>query len=590
MSEEPHLPQKLSHFLIHFLRPYKWHLLLMSGLFLATSIEKTVIPYFFKLIVDVIEKNEMTREVIFSALFPIITALIVLLIFLECCFRAKGFINAYIMPRIMSKIRFDLLKYVQNYSIGYFQNILVGDVANKISEMPNAVEHLIDITIEMYIPVIISALISIGLLFKIDLLITGQFAVWFILHVIITFFFANRCSHYSYRHAMSLSRLRGVIIDSLKNIDNMKIFSAKRIENKYINRYQEDEKKRNFEMLFYVEKVEIFLSILTVFQFLGTLIISIWRWQNELLSLGDLVFIFGTMTNVLMLAWWMALETTYVFEQIGYCRQSLSILNNEEKPDIEDLQTAKKNFAITAGQINFRNVNFNYDKNRQVLNNFNLKIDAGSKVGIIGYSGSGKTTLISLLLRRYDIESGQILIDGVDIGEVDQNELRNQIAVVPQNVLFFHRSIAENIKYANPSISDEEMIEASQKANCHDFIMKLEDGYDTVVGENGLKLSGGQRQLIGVARAIVKKSKIIILDEATSSLDIETEQNLQNSLENYILKDDITAIVIAHRITTLRKMDRLIIVHNGEIVGDGSHKELIENNEHYKKLWEIYTH
>lgn len=583
-----YLPKTLGKFLVHFLKPHKWYLILMTVLFLATSIEKTVIPYFFKLIIDTIEKHDTSRELIFQSLWPILAGLIGMLIFLECCFRAKGMINSFVMPKIMTNIRCALLQYVQNYSVTYFQNILVGDVANKISDMPAAVEHLIDIVIEMYIPVLISAIMTIIILFKIDLFITAQFLVWFIIHTGITFFFSNKCSYYSYSHAMSYSKLRGVIIDSLKNIDNMKLFSARTTENKYIDKYQEDERKKNGAMLFYVEKVEVFLSITTVLQFLGTLLISTYRWQHGFLSLGDLVFIFGTMTNVLSLAWWMALETTYVFEQIGYCKQSLSILHNEEE-DLLRKNSRNDDFEISRGKIEFKNVSFAYDASKKVLENFNLKIEAGSKVGIIGYSGSGKSTLISLLLRRYEVNSGEILIDNTNISNICQNELRKHLVIVPQNVLLFHRSIAENIKYANPEISDEEMIDAAKKANCHDFIMKLENQYDTIVGENGLKLSGGQRQLIGVARAIVKQARIIILDEATSSLDIETELNLKNSLETCILKDDVTAIVIAHRIATLRQMNRIIVFHNGIIVGDGPHDSLIKNNNHYKKLWDIYT-
>lgn len=582
------LPKTLGKFLVHFLKPHRWALLLMTILFLATSVEKTIIPYFFKLIVDAVEAHSTSRELIFRALWPIIAQLIGMLILLETCFRAKGILNSFVMPKIMANIRCALLQYVQNYSIRYFQNVLVGDVASKISDMPGAVEHLIDIATEMYIPVFISAIMTIYLLSRIDLFITVQFFVWFVIHAGITFFCASKCSYYSYRHADALSKLRGVIIDSLKNIDNMKLFSARKSENQYIDKYQEEERKKNGAMLFYVEKVEIFLSITTVLQFLGTLVISTYRWQQGFLSVGDLVFIFATMTNVLSLAWWMALETTYVFEQVGYCKQSLSILHNAEE-DLLCQKLRNESFQITNGEIEFRNVSFAYDASRKILENFNLKIKAGNKVGIIGYSGSGKSTLISLLLRRYEVDEGEILIDDVNTANICPNELRQHLVIVPQNVLLFHRSIAENIKYANPGISDEEMIEAAKRANCHDFILKLEDQYNTIVGENGLKLSGGQRQLIGVARAIVKKARIIILDEATSSLDIETELSLKKSLEEFILKENVTAIVIAHRIATLRQMDRIIVFHDGKIMGDGTHAELMANNAHYQKLWNIYT-
>ena len=223
-----------------------------------------------------------------------------------------------------------------------------------------------------------------------------------------------------------------------------------------------------------------------------------------------------------------------------------------------------------------------------IFDNFNLTIEPNQKLGIVGYTGAGKSTLINLLLRFFDVEDGHggIEIDGQDIRDVTQESLRQNISYIPQDPILFHRTIKENIAYGKPNATDEEIIEASKKAYCYDFIMNLKDGFNTLVGERGVKLSGGQRQRIAIARAILKNSKILILDEATSALDSITEKQIQEALKE--LMKDKTVIAVAHRLSTLNNMDRIITLDKGKIVEDGTREELLQHeNGLFRKMWDM---
>lgn len=257
----------------------------------------------------------------------------------------------------------------------------------------------------------------------------------------------------------------------------------------------------------------------------------------------------------------------------------------EQQPLIQD-KTLTEPSNISDGAINFSSMGFQYaDANSQetLFENFNLQIKPGEKIGLVGPSGGGKTTITRLLLRFMDIKDGFITIDGLDIRDIKQRDLRQSIAYVPQEPLLFHRSIKDNIRYGKPDATDEEVIAVAKKSFAHDFIKTLPDGYDTLVGERGVKLSGGQRQRVAIARAMLKNAPILILDEATSALDSESERVIQKAL--WELMKDKTAVVIAHRLSTIQRMDRIVVLDEGKIVEEGSHVALLEQNGLYAKLW-----
>jgi ATP-binding cassette subfamily B protein len=253
--------------------------------------------------------------------------------------------------------------------------------------------------------------------------------------------------------------------------------------------------------------------------------------------------------------------------------------------DIVDVKRPTK-LKIKNGEISFENVCFAYENNGNVVDNFSLDIKSKETVALVGSSGAGKTTLIKLILRMFDIQKGKILIDGQDIAKVSQESLRQNVSLVPQDPILFHRSLMENIRYGKPTATNKEVFKASKLAHCDEFISRLEKGYETFVGERGIKLSGGERQRVAIARAILRDAPILIMDEATSSLDSESEKFIQDSLDK--LMKEKTVIVVAHRLSTIKKVDRIVVIDKKKIVEDGTHNSLIQlKNGIYKKLWDI---
>jgi len=311
---------------------------------------------------------------------------------------------------------------------------------------------------------------------------------------------------------------------------------------------------------------------------------GIWLKNKHYITGGDFVFVIMTSITISFELW---MFTMYMFDfmkQVGDFKSAFSILTvpheNVDKP------TAKA-FKIQSPSIEFKQVSFAYAEGKNIFDALDLVVPAGQHVGIVGHSGAGKSTLISLLLKNFLPTTGHILLDNEPMDNITSDALRSQIALIPQDILLFHRSIGENIGYAQEDASSEEIMKAAKMAHIHEYIESLPDGYDTMVGERGIKLSGGQRQRIAIARAILKNAPIIILDEATSSLDTATEQEIQQSIHELLEKRETTVIAIAHRLSTIRHMDRIIVMDAGKIIEDGTFDELTSfKNGYFKKLWD----
>jgi ATP-binding cassette subfamily B protein len=282
------------------------------------------------------------------------------------------------------------------------------------------------------------------------------------------------------------------------------------------------------------------------------------------------------------MVWLAGLELPQLFKEIGICKQALTII--QDPHDIINHPDAKP-LKVSRGEIIFDHVSFRYFNDQNLFRDKNIIIQAGQKVGLVGFSGSGKTTFVNLILRYFDVQRGCILIDDQDISRVTLDSLRENIGIIPQEPILFHRSIFENIHYGRLDATREEVLEAAKKAHCHEFVKKLPEKYDTIVGERGTKLSGGQRQRIAIARALLKNAPILILDEATSALDSVTEREIQDGLD--LLMKNHTTLVVAHRLSTLSGMDRILVFKDGRIVEDGSHEELLRQGGHYAQMWNM---
>ncbi|HEV8601679.1 MAG TPA: ABC transporter ATP-binding protein, partial [Patescibacteria group bacterium] len=306
-------------------------------------------------------------------------------------------------------------------------------------------------------------------------------------------------------------------------------------------------------------------------------------WQQGKLTLGDFALLEGFMVQMFGQLWDMGKHIKNIYSRLGDAEEMTTILTTEH--EIKDAVGATE-LTVPKGQIEFLNVTFGYHNKRNVFDHFNLTIKAGERVALIGPSGGGKTTVVKLLFRFFDIQGGKITIDGQDISQVSQESLRAGLALVPQEPILFHRSLYDNIAYGNPGAAKEDVIRAAKLAHCHEFITKFPEQYETFVGERGVKLSGGERQRVAIARAILKNAPILVLDEATSSLDSESEFYIQDALKNLMINK--TTIVIAHRLSTIMQMDRIIVIDKGKVTEEGKHAELLKVNQGtYQKLWHI---
>ena len=348
----------------------------------------------------------------------------------------------------------------------------------------------------------------------------------------------------------------------------------------YLYRFLQKNVRKSEALEWYILKIKIFQGTSSTLLMGSMMYILIIMRSKDMVTVGDFAFILTLSLTIVRAVWYLAGQLVKFSKEIGVCKQAINVIQIPH--EIQDKEDAK-DIKISEGEIKFNSVCFTYDDDNVVFKNHNIKIKAGEKIGLVGNSGAGKSTFISLILRHYDVDSGSVTIDGQDISEITYESLRKNIAVIPQETILFHRSIMENIRYGNLDASDEQVIVAAKLANCHEFIMDMEDEYNTIVGERGNKLSGGQRQRISIARAILKNAPILILDEATSALDSIAESKIQESLK-FLMKDR-TTIAIAHRLSTIAGMDRIIVFKNGKIHESGTHQQLLDNDDHYAELW-----
>lgn len=381
----------------------------------------------------------------------------------------------------------------------------------------------------------------------------------------------------------------GFISDKITNIFSLFSFASRSRELKQISHFlQNDTAKKDYDWVRY----ELKMAFVGIF-FYAIMLISLFLFMIHLrrinaITIGDFVFVMTVTFFIVDNIWKLTSEVGDFLGKVGDFKSSFSILQTPQ--DIID-KSGAKDLKVTRGEINFRNLSFGYKDGKKIFDHLNLHIKAGEKVGLVGYSGAGKSTLVSLLLKNFQTNGGDILIDNQSIYDCSSDSLRSQIALIPQDTMLFHRSIGENIGYAKENANQSEIENAAKKAYIHEFITSLPEGYDTLVGERGIKLSGGQRQRIAIARAILKDAPILILDEATSSLDSHTENHVQESL-NLLIDDKSkitkkTVIAVAHRLSTLKHMDRIIVLDKRKIIEDGTHEELLKIGGYYQSMWNM---
>ena len=573
------LPKTPGAFIGYFIKKQKWALFFIQITMFAWTLEETVFNIVFGRIIDSISAYEGDRMYAWESLKFWVLSGFGLWCYIQASYNASGFLQAKYMPVLQRNIRMDVLNHIQNQGYDFYIKHFVGSLGNKISDITDSTYRVMDISVDLLIPSAAAIIIATIMFFSINVKIAFLLVLWVFIHIGICFIGSPRGITLAKNHAEARSRLQGRIVDSMSNFLSVILFSGKRFEKKHIHIFQNDELRLHQKERYYFEWLHVVLGILMIIMLGFFVNYQAYRgWQRNEVSTGDIVILFSTSWHVAKMVWEIGVRLPEVLRDVGVCKQGMDLV--KETISIED---GTKSLNITNGEIEFKNVDFQYNLKNRLFVNQSLVIEPKQKIGLMGYSGAGKSSFVNLILRLYDVQHGSICIDGQNVKTLRQNSLHEAIAVVPQAPTLFHRTIRENILYGNTSATDEEVIKAAKLAHAHNFIRDLENGYDTIVGERGVKLSGGQRQRIALARAFLKKSKIIILDEATSALDSKTEADIQDSIEKLIAGK--TVIAIAHRLSTLKKMDRILVLDKGKIVSDGTHEELMYKDGIYKKLW-----
>lgn len=569
-------------FIWRFIRPKRGSYLAIFLIALLWAVDATVWPYLLHIVIDLFTAYDTKRDIAWQALqYPAFAGL-GLWILIELAFRLKGYLfSMKALPELEADIRMAMFDHIQRHSPRYFNDHMAGSLANKITDMTTQVTSLLQQLFDVFLPALATCILGAFFYAQINSFFAFVLSIWIFVHLSLCFLFARKCDAYEHLHGQARSQLLGKIVDSLSNHFAVNLFYRFRQEKSYIGRFQKIEKQTNYQSKKFVEVLFLLLSSAFVMGIAAVNGLMIYFWIQNKLTTGEAAQIFNMTWNIVMMVWMAGTSIPEWFQSTGTAKQALAVMKDPQ--DLLDLPEAKP-LQITQGQIVFKNVSFHYG-HKPLFKNKNLCIPGGQKIGLVGYSGSGKTTFLQLILRFYPLEKGQILIDGQDISQVTLSSLRHQIALIPQDPILFHRSIKENIRFGKATATDEEVIQAAQRAHCDAFIQKLDQKYDTIVGERGSKLSGGERQRIAIARAILSNAPILILDEATSALDSVTEQQIQESLET--LMQGRTTIAVAHRLSTLSKMDRILVFDQGNIIEEGAPQELLQQKGHYAHLWSM---
>jgi ATP-binding cassette subfamily B protein len=403
---------------------------------------------------------------------------------------------------------------------------------------------------------------------------------WSIIFFLLSVYFARRRMTFDLVEAEKDSKTTGQMADVFTNVLNVKMFSSRKREEASFNEVATQQMHARSVAWNYNNYILLLQGMIVTWLQIASLYVSITLWFDGLITLGTIALAYTYSGTIFDSVWNLGKQLSRLSKVFSDAAEMVDVIDNQI--EIEDSKNPEE-LKVEKGEIVFQNMTFSYKQGKNIFTDFNLKIPAGEKVGVVGTSGAGKTTITKLLLRFADVTGGSILLDGQDIRNITQDDLRSVISYVPQDPILFHRSLRENICYGKPDATEEEIIDASKKAHAHEFISGLKHGYDTMVGERGVKLSGGERQRVALARAILKNAPILILDEATSALDSVSEEYIQDAL-NELMKGK-TVIVIAHRLSTIQKLDRILVMEKGAVIEEGRHKALIAKKGTYADFW-----
>ena len=564
-------------FLMHYVAARPWIFVTLGLLVAAASISAIGVQYAMKLLIDAMTGGVRARGTVYAALAGFL-GLVILESLLQ---RASALTLGQATVSSGVGIRLDMVNYLTGHQMPFFQNQRAGSLGHRISGLAGIFGAIMHRLLREVTPPLIAFAGAMLIFVTIDAAMAAVLGGVFLVVTAILIVLGLRGHVHHTAFAQHAGRAGGELIDMIGNIWVVKAFAARDRELDRLEGFLDKEADAQRRGWFFVEQMRGLHDLALAVMVGGTLVWAIGRWSTGAISTGDVVII-STMTfRILNGSRDLAMAVIDTSQQFSYLRETLDIIGVPQT--LSDAPDATR-LRVGEGTVKLANVTFGYDPRDPIIHDLSLTVPAGQKIGIVGSSGAGKSSLLQLIQRFHDPQIGNLTIDGQRIDHVTQESLRDAIAVVPQEVLLFHRSVIDNIRIARPDASDEDVHAAAEAAGCDDFIRRLSHGYDTVVGERGANLSGGQRQRIGIARAFLKNARVVLLDEATSALDSESELEVQAGLD--ALVRNRTVIAVAHRLSTIVGFDRVIVVDKGRIIEDGPPQQLLrQKGGAFRQLW-----
>ena len=550
-----------------------------------------MVPWFFKGFVDLLATGEVSST-IFDLAFGLLLAVAAMDFVSWLGWGICGYTIPYLQSRVMKNMTEECFNALHQHSFRFFNNQFVGALVKRVNRMVGAFDQITSEIFFQFFPLALRVVLIVGVMTWISPWMGLVVLLWVLVFLGVQALLSRyKLKRYDLDKAAADTRVTAQLADTVANHSTIQLFARLPFERKEFKKVTADWYGKQLASWFFNQHIERAQALFMMVLNFAVLYLALRLWLNGTLTVGYFILIQTYLWELYHSVWDFGRTLRHSYEHLADANEMSEILRTPI--EIVDIAGARA-LKVTRAVVEFKDVTFSYSQKkiegdgeleRDVLKRLSFAVKPGERVALIGPSGGGKTTITKLLLRLFDVQTGEISIDGQNISKVKQDSLRAQIALVPQDPILFHRSIMENIRYGRIDATNKEVFAAAKLAHCHEFISHFPAGYETFVGERGVKLSGGERQRIAIARAILANTPILILDEATSSLDSESEKYIKDALK--VLMKGKTVFVIAHRLSTVVDMDRILVLEKGKIIQEGSHSELLTQGGLYKRLWDL---